>query len=359
MKKTLLSVLLIAILVITKAQAPPTYYNTASGKTGIQLQQALHDIIANHTSVSYATLWTSFKSTDKKSNGKVWDMYSDVPGGSPPYEFTFSSNQCGIGGDYNSEADCYNREHSWPKSWFGGEKPPMYTDLFHLVPTDGYVNNKRGNDPYGEVAAGSWTSQNGSKWGLSITPGYSGNVFEPINEYKGDFARNYFYMATRYYKEDSGWPGSDMVTGSQLKAWARDMLLKWAQNDPVSQKEIARNNAVYAIQNNRNPYIDHPEYANLVWTSSVGVINEPVQVALQVYPNPVSASCTVVLPNDYNQQNNGFVVYSSTGTPVFAPMSVSGDRAILNLESLPAGFYLVRLSINNYHTIYQARIIKN
>lgn len=354
MKQTLLASLLVLIIVFSKAQPPSGYYSTASGKMGTELQQALHDIIDNHTSVSYAVLWTSFKTTDKKPNGKVWDMYSDIPGATPPYEYTFVSNQCG---SYSGENDCYNREHSWPKSWFN-DASPMYTDLFHLVPTDGYVNGMRSNYPYGEVGANPWISQNGSKLGTSITPGYSDIVFEPRNEFKGDFARNYFYMSTRYYKEDSGWPGSGMVTGSQLKPWARAMLLRWAQEDTVSQKEKDRNNAVYAIQHNRNPFIDHPEYANMIWGTNTGIFDEPAQVALQVYPNPVSGTCTITLPPEFNQQNNVFVVYSSTGIPVFAPVSVSGDKAVLNLENAPSGFYLVRLTANNNNTLYQARIIK-
>lgn len=356
MIRNLLTLLLVTIIVISKAQAPAGYYTTATGKIGTELQQALHDIIDNHTSVSYAALWTSFKTTDKKANGKVWDMYSDIPGGTAPYEFTFSSDQCGTA---SAEGDCYNREHSWPKSWFGGETAPMYTDLFHIIPADGYVNGMRSNYPYGEVGGlGPWISKNGSKLGACITPGYADIVFEPLDEYKGDIARNYFYMATRYYKEDSGWPGSAMVVGSQFKSWAKVMLLIWAEQDPVSVKETNRNNAVYAIQKNRNPFIDHPEYANMIWGTNTGISEAPQQVALQVYPNPVSGTCSITLPPEFSQQNNVFAVYSSTGVPVFAPLTVTGEKATLNLENLPSGFYLVRLALNDYNTIYQARIIK-
>ncbi len=133
----------------------------------------------------------------------------------------------------------------------------MYSDLFHLYPTDGWVNNKRENYPFGTTASPSWTSTNGSKLGACSYTGYSGTVFEPINAYKGDFARSYFYMAVRYYGEDSAWPGSDMVTGSQPKAWALKMLMEWDMSDPVSQKERDRNNVVYTIQGNRNPFIDN------------------------------------------------------------------------------------------------------
>jgi endonuclease I len=243
------------------AQIPTGYYDDASGFIGTPLQQALHDIIDDHTVVSYSSLWTHYQTTDVKPNGKVWDMYSDIPEGTPPYEFTFVSDQCG---NYGAEGDCYNREHSWPKSWFN-DVAPMNTDIFHVVPSDGYVNGQRGNYPYGEVDSPTWTSQNGSKKGPNTYPGYSGTVFEPIDPYKGDFARIYFYMSTRYYNEDSAWPGSDMANGAQLEEWALNMMMEWHVEDPVSQKEIDRNNANYSIQNNRNPFVDHPEYVNLIW----------------------------------------------------------------------------------------------
>lgn len=353
--KNLVFIFFLVVAVHSFAQPPAGYYNNAAGKTGVALQQALHDIIDNHTAISYTTIWTSFYTTDKKPNGKVWDMYSDIPGGTPPYEYTFGSDQCGT---YNGESDCYNREHSWPKSWFN-DADPMYTDLFHIVATDGYVNGRRGNYPYGEVGTAIWTSLNGSKLGNCATPGYSGTVFEPVNAYKGDFARNYFYMATRYYGEDAGWPGSDMVTGSQFKPWARAMLLQWAQQDPVSQKEIDRNNAVFAIQQNRNPFIDHPEYANSIWGTNNGIMDEQLQVALQVYPNPVSEKCTIHFPPEYKQQNSQIVVYSAKGEQLSLPIFVCDNKAIVDMQRLPHGFYLLQLILSDYHTRYQARIIKN
>ena len=243
------------------AQEPAGYYNAANGLEGEAKQSALHNIIDNHTVRSYGYLWGAFNSTDKKSNNKVWDMYSDVPGGTPDYEFTFGSDQCG---NYSSEGDCYNREHSFPKSWFS-EASPMQTDLFHIYPTDGYVNGQRGNMPFGETESPTNTYSNGTKRGLSSIEGFSGLVFEPLDEYKGDFARTYFYMATRYYQEDGSWPGSEMVDGAQPKPWALNMLLNWHENDPVSSKEVSRNNAIYDIQDNRNPFIDHPEYVEDIW----------------------------------------------------------------------------------------------
>ncbi|MEI7982643.1 MAG: endonuclease, partial [Bacteroidota bacterium] len=264
--------LLLLVLFSTSGLAgiPAGYYDPAAGKTGATLKTALYNIIKGHTSKSYDYLWTAFQTTDKKANGKVWDMYSDIPGGTPPYEFTFGTNQCG---NYGGEGDCFNREHSWPKSWFGGTVAPMYTDLFHLCPTDGYVNGNRSNYPFGTVSSPSWTSLNGSKVGPCSWTGYTGTVFEPRDDFKGDFARNYLYMATRYENLIAGWPGNDANAAAILagntypafKTWYVGMLLSWSAADPVSAKEIARNDAVYSIQNNRNPYIDHPEYAIAVW----------------------------------------------------------------------------------------------
>lgn len=246
----------------TMAVAQPAgYYSSAQGLTGSALRSALHNIIDNHNSQSYNSLWNHFEDTDAKPNGKVWDMYSDNPGGTPPYQFSFGSDKCGT---YHDEGDCYNREHSWPKSWFN-DGYPMYTDLFHLYPTDGKVNGMRSNHPFGEVGSATWVSENGSKLGYCSYPGYSGIVFEPIDEYKGDFARTYFYMCTRYYGEDSGWESNAMINGANLKTWALNMMLEWHVNDPVSQKEIDRNNAVYQIQGNRNPFIDNPNYAQMIW----------------------------------------------------------------------------------------------
>jgi hypothetical protein len=121
------------------AQPPAGYYDDATGLSGEALQQALHNIIDGHTVVTSTALWTHFQTTDAKANGKVWDMYSDVPGGTPPYEFTFVDDQCGT---YGQEGDCYNREHSFPTSWFGVEVLSMYSDIFHVVPSVGKTNNK-------------------------------------------------------------------------------------------------------------------------------------------------------------------------------------------------------------------------
>lgn len=250
------------------AQAPAGYYEAASGKKGSALKTALFAIIADHTTRSYDNLWTDFKTTDMRSDGKVWDMYSAVT------NYTFGTDQAG---NYKTEGDVYNREHSFPKSWFD-DASPMYTDLFHLYPTDGYVNGRRSNYPYGETSNPTWTSKEGwSRLGPCSVAGYTGTVFEPNDEYKGDLARTYFYMATAYEDKISGW-NSDMLAGNKYPAyasWAITMLLRWAAEDPVSQKEIDRNNAVYGIQKNRNPYIDYPGLEQYVWGEKKTVAFDP------------------------------------------------------------------------------------
>jgi endonuclease I len=270
---------------------PPGYYDSAEGLIGQELRAALHEIIDSHVVWSYDYVWTAFRTSDDRSNGFVWDIYSDVPGGTPPYEYTFGVDQGGIGGE---EGNGYSREHSWPRSWFGGEVSPMNSDLFALYPVDAHVNGNRGSNPYGEVAAPDWVSLNGSRSGPCSYPGYSGIVFEPIDAYKGDLARSYFYMSTRYYSEDAAWPGSPMTDGAELLPWAVDMLLQWHADDVVDQKEIERNGTVYALQHNRNPFIDRPEFASLIFSDTGIEDTTTARLSLfQNVPNPFNPATAI------------------------------------------------------------------
>ena len=342
---------------ITHAQAPTGYYAAAENKSGEELRTALYNIIKTHTSVSYNDLWQSFYTTDvRPDNGKVWDIYSDRPGGTSAYYFTFGSDQCG---NYSGEGDCYNREHSVPKSWFGGSVAPMYTDHFHLYPTDGYVNSKRSNLPIGKVTSATWTSTNGSKVGTSNISGYSGQVFEPIDSFKGDFARTYFYMATCYKDKNLGVETLSNFTGGDLKPWAKTLLLQWAILDPVSQKEIDRNNAVYQIQHNRNPFIDYPELAEKVFGSdespfTTSISSIPDQYYWRVYPNPVTSF--IRIEPSYNQTDTKTIEIADITGKVFLQQTMDGDNTQLDLSSLARGIYL--LTITSEQHIYTYKIVK-
>ena len=252
---------ILSLLCLRLSAQPPGYYTSALGKNGALLKTALHNIIDNHSAQSFP-LWIYFSNTDNKGGNIIWDVYSDVPGGTPSYTYQIGADQCGV---YNSEGDCYNHEHLWPKTYFN-DASPMNSDLHHIYPTDGWVNNKRGNFPFGNVSSTSYTSSNGSRTGSSNTYlGYTGNVFEPIDSFKGDIARVIFYMSTRYEGEDNAWNNWAMANKAVLTNDAVQLLMQWHKNDLVSQKEIVRNNTVYAVQNNRNPFIDYPVFVDCIW----------------------------------------------------------------------------------------------
>ncbi len=273
---------------------PDGYYSTATA-SGSRLKTQLYEIITNHNVQTYASLWSHFENTDATFGGKVWDMYSDTPCDVPPYIYTFFEDQdTGTGG--NQEGDVYNREHSMPRSWFGGAVDPMNTDLHHIFPVDKHVNAVRDNFPFGMVDSPSWTSANGGKLGTNVAGSFTGTVFEPIDDYKGDLARAFFYMVTRYENLIENWTyseqGNNMFDHNKYpgyKSWVINMLMEWHENDPVSQKEIIRNNAVYQIQGNRNPFVDHPDFVEKIWgDTTVAATNISHDFEISVFPVPAS-----------------------------------------------------------------------
>ena len=250
----------LALMARDPVACKPNYYNNALNKKGQALLTALYNIVSSHTDVGYDGLWNVYDDADTNSGGYYIDLYSN-------YDKFTRAKKCG---NYSNIGDCVNREHSFPKSWWGSGKADQYSDAYHLYPTDGYVNNQRSNYPFGECANGTRLT-NGKyygkgKLGTSTFSGYSGIVFEPDDEYKGDFARTYFYMATAYNNIFGKWHG-DMLASSfpYFSDWALNLLLKWHRQDPVSDKERLRNNYVCAWQENRNPYIDHPELVEHIW----------------------------------------------------------------------------------------------
>jgi endonuclease I/chitodextrinase len=256
---------------LAHAQAPAGYYNSANGLSGAALKTELSSIITNgHVDKGYSGLWTAYKTTDidkdYENDGTILDIYSEKPSGADSYNYTPGSDQCGT---YSTEGNCYNREHIVPQSLFN-QASPMVADIHFIRATDGKVNGMRSNYPFGKVGSASFTSQNGSKLGTSVSSGYAGTVFEPIDEFKGDVARMIFYFVTRYQSKLSTFSSGNMLGNSTfpgLQTWELNVLLAWHNQDPVSQAEIKRNNASYTFQGNRNPFIDNPNYVNLIWGS--------------------------------------------------------------------------------------------
>ena len=267
MKKTTFSLTLLLILCVTSiwAQGPNnsgTYYQAANGKKGEALKTALFNIIKNPDVVSYNGLIDAYHKTDTRTDGKIRDWYSNAT------NYTWNDRNGNA-----SEGAGWNREHSVPQSWFS-EASPMKSDIVHVLPTDCYVNNRRSSFPFGEVGNVTYASNNSySKLGSCKTPGYSGTVFEPNDEIKGDIARIYFYMVTCYEDRFTNWTkgsatqvfSSDKYQG--LDAWCMDMMMRWSKNDPVDAVETARNNAVQEVQGNRNPFVDYPGLEDYVWGS--------------------------------------------------------------------------------------------
>lgn len=355
------------------AQIPAGYYNTATG-TGLTLKTNLKKIIDNvndgipsehlHVDQGYAALWTLYTHTAFRDNyyendGSLLDMYSENPSGTDPYNYTSTTQQCG---SYSGEGDCYNREHLIPQSYFDGYATnPMKNDPFFVVPSDGKVNGDRNNLPFGKVGTATYTSQNGSKRGNGLNSGYalgySGVVFEPIDEFKGDIARAFFYFATRYEDNMDEFYNSanaatceakNMFDGSIGRVFTNpflDILYKWHTDDPVSAKEIAINNDIYYNhQSNRNPYIDHPEYVGIIWNSFLSSPSLELENKISIYPNPaVNNEATITSEIELKS----IVIFNINGQVIREiknPSKVDNSYKINNLSS---GFYLIQLTAEN------------
>ncbi len=329
------------VLMLLAVNMQAQYYNSAGGISGGNtLKLALHNIIKNHNGVGYSGLWNAFASTDSKVNGKVWDIYSYKFVGAQPYEYTHFNNQCG---QYTAEGQCYNREHTWPQSFFNSAEP-MQSDLFHVYPTDGFVNGKRNNFAYGKVQNTTYTSQNGSKLGTGNTYVSGGTVFEPIDSFKGDIARNYFYMNTRYTGLGSSWGNWEMATGPELTTKAIALLLDWHHADPVSKKEIDRNNAVYFLQGNRNPFIDYPIYADCIWGNAncgaVGITEWLQAIEIDIYPNPATSSLQINIPLTAKHSFIKAFIIDAVGRQV---QEIFSCNEPVGIENLPAGSYYIKI----------------
>jgi len=359
MKK--LYILFLLITSIGFAQIPANYYDGITTETGYTLKTALRDIVTNgHTSRTYDQLYDgvgingsqgyvdthsdNVTESGYENDGSVLDMYSENPAGSDPYNYNHGLLQCG---NQSAEGDCYNREHLVPQSSFNSNFP-MQSDIHHVIPTDGRVNNFRGSLAFGDVDVENWTSLNGSKRGSSAVPGYSGTVFEPIDEFKGDIARALLYFATRYENTVDGYTSFVMFNGTNnqvFQTWAIDMLLDWHNNvDPVDQRERDRNDETYNFQGNANPFVDHPEYADLIWNPTPDTENptDPTNlIASNPTDNTVDLTWTVSTDNigvtsydvyvdgfnDFNTSNTSFTVTGLTANTMYCFTIKAKDAA--------------------------------
>jgi endonuclease I len=275
-----ITLILFSTVTLVQSQIPNGYYDSATGYD-YELKTQLFEIINNHNDQGYNALDDFYIINDidvyYENDNTILDIYSENPSGTDPYNFS-TENSCG---NYSFEGDCYNKEHIIPQSVFGSNYP-MRSDAHQVLPADGRVNGFRSAYPYGVVGQNlvsqsgiSNPTQNGSILGNNLNEGYSigytNIVFEPIDEFKGDIARIYFYFITRYENLISSWSSYDMFDGSSdqvLQDTFLNILINWHLNDPVSQKEIDRNNQIYLFQGNRNPFIDHPEYVEEIWSST-------------------------------------------------------------------------------------------
>lgn len=240
------------------AAIPPGYYQNAIGLKKDKLKTAMRNIIGKANVLEYGSgsgyTWEGFYKVDRRSDNSVVDRYSK--------EVRYFSKE-------NTAVSGMNIEHSMAKSWWGGGKNQAYKDIHHLMPCESGINSSKSNYPMGVV--NNDKSGNGyTKVGTGEGGSGSLSLWEPADEWKGDFARVYFYMATCYSNltwegvglkqmENNEWP--------TLQKWTYELLLKWNKQDPVSEIETTRNNGVYAIQGNRNPFIDYPELAEYIWGS--------------------------------------------------------------------------------------------
>lgn len=260
-RHTTLFLLSILIPYLAVAGIPDGYYNNADGKKKAALKAALHNIIQPVTVLSYGSgpnsTWSGFYKTDRTSDNQVIDRYS--------YDIRyFTSTTDAVSG--------MNIEHSFPKSWWGGSSTPSaYKDLFNLMPCEKNINSTKSNYAMGKVT-GTDKGNGCTKVGTGMAGGKSTSLWEPADEWKGDFARDYFYMVTAYSHLTWTSNGLDMLEQDDwptLKEWAYTLFLEWAKNDPVDEIERARNDAVYKIQSNRNPFVDFPNLAEYIWGDSV------------------------------------------------------------------------------------------
>ena len=329
-------ILFLFIAGLAYSQIPSNYYDSANGLSGYALKTQLKNIVTSgHTynASSYDNLFTAYASTDRdyyyENDGSLLDIYSENPTGSET-SYNIPNDECG--GNITGEGQCYNREHLFPQGFFNNSDAlPMVSDIHTVVPTDGFVNNGRSNYPFGIVSNTNTSYANGSKWGTGNNYGYTNRVFEPIDEFKGDIARALLYFAVRYEDNwnDNGWEAPDASPYNPLngtsdqfyETWFINTMLDWHAADPVSQRELDRNDEAYNFQGNANPFVNHPEYAALIWNPvpDTQAPSDPTNlVASNPTDNSINLSWTASTDNvsvtSYDIYQSGVNLYNTVTT---------------------------------------------
>lgn len=355
MRKSIFTILLAAIVALSAyaTVVPENYYSSADGKADSLLKVSLYEISKGGKRVSYGTQgytypdniyypasWNYFPLTDQRSDGTIWDMYSDTKR-YYPYD--------------GGSAGGIQIEHCIPKSWWGWTKSDTasskraYQDLYILNPADAQANGQKSNYPPGHVQKGDKFDNGSFRMDKAGSSEQGWICFEPAAEYRGDFARTYFYAVTAY--QDLPWGAGNKdyqryVTEDSyvvFRDWLIEVLLDWHRSDPVSRKEIERASAIYDVQGNRNPYIDYPELVEYIWGNKKG---EPIAISRlectfsdTYVPKEDYTNFAAYTPKDYTE--SGFTAqwlnYQTAYTlDVYTKQTTGRNDTLINLPSVTA-----------------------
>lgn len=357
-------ILLLSLVCQLFATPPQGYYSSLNGKSSATLKTELHNILMQDTTRYYSYgsgenhTWNGFYFTDRDTiTNLVIDMYSD----SLRY---FASNYVSLG--FPGFGQKIHIEHSLPKSWWGSYEWAAYKDLNQLYPADGSTNLSKNDNPLG-IVTGTPTKNNGvSKIGPAVYDGYVGSVFEPADQYKGDFARTYFYMATAYEHYKNLWditkPENMMQNNTYpvFKQWAITLLLQWHRQDPVSSKERTRNEKVYSIQGNRNPFIDYPELAEYIWGNNIDqtwniTTNTTIENQKSDFQFTFNNNQNCFTFNTNTQLPVTYTIYNVLGKIVLHGKSYANTQ--IRIPKLKIGYYIFEITYKSNTYNHKIKII--
>jgi endonuclease I len=370
---------------------PGTYYNDVdSTQSCNNFKTILFNKIKNDFHLFYGQIDSFYNKTDLKpaesplTGFVIIDRYcADIPGAFDSCNFRYNDRTPGVrsfcftGGTASEYCKCFAKEHSFPSSWFD-DSTLMRTDMHFVWPADSKFNNEKSNFPLGYVRPVSvYTSYNGSKVGRSDASrnyGYIGardtlisnnnliynRVFEPIDEFKGDFARAYLYVATRYHDRISNWKNLDIIGGNVisnssytgLEPWILQLCVQWHKQDPPNAFERKRNDSVYAIQGNRNPYVDFPGWVekafgtngNAAACISSGIKNNNRTIDFSVFPNPANDFLSIQFARSVSIKSATVEIIDVVGKTIFS-QSINQPNEIfsINTANLAKGIYIINI----------------